>query len=120
MRARSRVRGGVGLALLLILFISPSAGRAQPASGAVLADLVVTTTSQQLVAAGPRLGIICWNQGTSPNAIRIGFGATPTATSGFFLPWGSGFSDNGSYAISVIRDSNATGNPTLSCSTVAR
>jgi len=89
--------------------------------GAVVADLAVTTVSQEVVAfSDTRMGIICWNQGATPNAIRIGFGATPTATSGYFLQWGSGFSDDGTYQINAIRDTGATANPTLSCSTVSQ
>jgi len=93
----------------------------QATTGAVVADLAVTTGSQAVVAsAATRLGIICWNQGASPNAIRLGFGATPTSTTGFFLAWGTGFTDTGTYAINAIRDTAATGNPTLSCSTVSQ
>jgi hypothetical protein len=91
----------------------------QAATGAVVADLVVTVTSQALVAAAAtRLGIICTN-GDGSNGIRVGFGATPTATSGFHLLPRAGFSDTGTYAINVIRDTAATANPTISCSTVS-
>lgn len=111
----------VGVAAGSSLAANQSVQQRQAGSGAVLADLAVTTTSQVLVASSAtRLGIICWNQGASPNAIRVGFGATPTATSGYFWQWTTGWTDTGTYQISVIRDTGATANPTVSCSTVSQ
>jgi hypothetical protein len=120
LRWGGRVAGAV-LAVSLLLTASVAWAQPQPTTGTAAADLVVTVASQQLVApSSARLGIICWNQGVSPNAIRVGFGATPTATTGYFLQWGTGFTDTGTYAINVIRDTGATGNPTISCGTVSR
>ena len=93
----------------------------QATTGAVLADLAVTVASQVVVASSAtRMGLTCWNQGTAPNGIRIGFGATPTSTTGFYLAPGMGFTDPGTYAVNAIRDTGATGNPTLSCSSVSQ
>jgi len=109
------------LACLLLLMATVAEAQTRATTGDVLPDLVVTTVSQQVVpVSSARLGILCWNQGVASNAIRIGFGATPTPTTGYFMAGGTGFSDTGFYAINAIRDTGAAANPTLSCSTVSR
>lgn len=99
-----------------VLAANQSVAQRQPTTGAVIADLAVTTTSQQLVASDvTRLGITCTNTDAT-NGIRWGPGSTPTATSGVLLKPGASISDTGTYAVNVIRDTAATSNPTISCS----